>query len=259
MARTDTMTRAPARKRDVSSRGAARLALRTVGVCFSGAVEGREVLQQAVAIGWRSWPFVVLTVGVMGMVGVFQVASQAERILPEYAMIGAAFVELMVRELGPVVTGLMLATRVGSAMAAQLGTMAVTGQVDALRMCNAEPVRFLVAPRFLAATLMNVALTIFASAGALLAGAYVAASGWGVAPGSFLTFQLVSGEDIAVGLVKAVAFGMAIPVLAAHSGLAARGGAAGVGRATTLAVVRASFAVIVLDFLIGGAAYVLGR
>lgn len=229
----------------------------TLAYVLSGRFDRRETLRQMVEVGWRSWAFVSLTLSVMGMIGVFQVATQAARILPEYSMMGAAFIELMVREFAPTITGLMIATRVGSGIAAELGTMVVTEQVDALRMCNADPVRYVVAPRFVACTLMTVVLAVHAAAIAILAGAVVAKAGWGVSYATFWNFRMTQWNDVLTGLAKALAYGVAIPVLAGDSGLRATGGAEGVGWATTRAVVSSSFAVIVLDFVVGGIAYLI--
>ena len=236
------------------------LFFQTFGAILRGRVRGRAVLLQAYLIGNRSVPFVAITLGVLGLISVFQVATQLKQILPDYTMLGAAFLQMMIREFAPTITGLMVATRVGSGIAAEIGSMVVTEQVDALRMSNADPVDYLIVPRTIAAGLMMVFLTIVGIVCATLAGMTVARAGFGVPFSTFWNLQLIDGGDLVLGGTKALAYGLAIPVIAAHAGLSASGGSAGVGRATTQAVVATSFAVIVLDFVISGISYlVTGR
>jgi phospholipid/cholesterol/gamma-HCH transport system permease protein len=151
---------------------------------------------------------------------------------------------------------MMLATRVGTGMAAQIGSMVVTEQVDALRLSSAQPVDYLVVPRFIASTLMTVVLTIFAVLVSYLAGAATAMASFGLNPRTFFDMSMVSAFDINIGLIKSIAYGMAIPVVSCHAGLTVFGGSAGVGKATTRAVVNASLSVVILDFVISGFGYV---
>ncbi|MFO0748883.1 MAG: ABC transporter permease [Myxococcota bacterium] len=238
-------------------RDLARLFFDTFRAIFRGRVRGREVMHQAYEIGNRSVPFVAITLGVLGLISVFQVATQIKQVIPDFTMLGAAFLQMMIREFAPTITGLMVATRVGSGIAAEIGSMVVTEQVDALRMCNADPVEYLIAPRTLASAFMMVMLTIVGILCATVTGMLIARSGFGVPFKTFLNLQLVQPADLVLGGAKAFAYGVAIPVIAGQAGLAASGGSAGVGRATTQAVVATSFAVIVLDFVISGISYVV--
>lgn len=222
---------------------------------LKGAVRWREVFRQAYLIGNRSLFFITVTLGFLGLISVYQVASQIQRILPDFTMMGPAFIQLMWREFAPTITGLMVATRVGSGIAAEIGSMVVTEQVDALRMCNADPVRYLIVPRTIASAVMLVMLTIYAVLVATLAGMALADAVFDVNPSTFVSLQLVSPRDVALGLTKAFAYGFWIPIVAGQAGLAASGGSAGVGWATTRAVVSSSFAVILLDFIISGIGY----
>jgi len=172
-------------------------------------------------------------------------------------MLGAAFIQMMCREFAPTITGLMVATRVGSGIAAEIGSMVVTEQVDALKMCNADPVEYLLAPRTLASGVMLVMLTVVGVVSATIAGMLIAKAGFGIPYQTFLRFDLVGVSDVITGVTKALAYGLAIPVIAGQAGLQATGGSAGVGTATTRAVVNTSFAVIVLDFILSGVAYVV--
>jgi phospholipid/cholesterol/gamma-HCH transport system permease protein len=216
-----------------------------------------QILRQMYEIGNRSVLFITVTLGVLGMISVYQVLHQVEQILPDFSMIGPAFIQMMIREFGPTIAGLMIATRVGSGIAAEIGSMVVTEQVDALRMCNADPIDYLVCPRFVACTVQTVLLTIYACIIGVLAGSIVAMVFWDIMPTTFFNLQLVRWGDVVSGLMKAVCYGMAIPIIASHAGLLAEGGSEGVGAATTRAVVNASFAVVALDLILSAFSYLV--
>lgn len=239
------------------ARGLLSVALQTFAALARGEVDWRQVVLQCYLIGNRSLLFVTVTLGFLGLITVYQVALQVQQILPDYTMLGPAFLQMMIREFAPTITGLMIATRVGSGIAAEIGSMTVTEQVDALRMCNADPVTYLVVPRTVACTLMLLMLTIYAVLVATLSGMLIANTGFGVNFRTFLNLQLVTWDDLTIGAAKALTYGFAIPIIAGHAGLTATGGSAGVGWATTRSVVNTSFAVVVLDFVLSGAGYVL--
>ncbi len=222
-----------------------------------GRTNRKAVLSQCYEIGNRSLPFILITLAVLGFISVYQVATQISQVLPDYTMLGAAFIQMMCREFAPTITGLMVATRVGSGIAAEVGSMVVTEQVDALRMCNADPVEYLLAPRTLASGLMVVMLSVVGVVAATFAGMFMARLGFEVPYSTFLKLDLVTLKDVITGLTKALAYGLAIPVIAGQAGLQATGGSAGVGWATTRAVVNTSFAVIVLDFILSGLGYII--
>ena len=213
------------------------------------------VAEQMFLIGNKSVPFITVTLGFLGMILVYQVATQVERILPDFSMLGAAFLQIMVKEFAPTIAGMMIATRVGSGIAAEIGSMVVTEQVDALRMSNAHPVNYLVVPRFLAAGVMMICLSIYGVLVGELTGMLTGLVGFGIHPLTFLSMRLVRFEDVLSGVLKAFAYGCTIPLIAGQAGLEASGGSEGVGQATTRAVVNASFAVIVLDFVLSGLIY----
>jgi len=217
--------------------------------------EQGAIVQQMYAMGVQSLLFITVTIGFLGMILVYQVATQVEKILPDFSMIGAAFIQIMIKEFAPTIAGMMIATRVGSGIAAEIGSMVVTEQVDALRMCNADPVNYLIVPRFLAAGAMMICLTIYATLIGEITGMLTGYLGFGIHPLTFLSIQLVKAGDIVSGVTKAFAYGCAIPLIAGQAGLEATGGSEGVGWATTRAVVNASFAVVLLDFVISGAIY----
>jgi len=215
-----------------------------------------EVLNQMYQVGNKSLLFVCVTLGCLGMVLVYQILLQVNRITGDTSQVGAEFIKGMVHAFVPSLTAMMIATRVGAGIAAEIGSMMVTEQVDALRMCGVEPIEYLVAPRFIAALFMTVVLTVIALAVSILAGAAMAYAAFDVNPNMFLNFDKVTPGDMATGLVKAVCFGAAIPVIAGYCGLTTRGGSEGVGSATTRAVINSSLAVILLDFLLSALSYV---
>lgn len=216
-----------------------------------------EIFAQMHEIGNRSIVFVAVTLGFLGMILIFQAGYQANKITGDLQLLGALFLQLLLREFAPTITAMMIATRVGTGMAAQIGSMVVTEQVDALRMSGAQPIDYLVVPRFIASTVMMVVLTIFAVLVSYIAGALTAYSFFGLNLRTFFDLSMIGWFDINIGLVKAIAYGMAVPVTACQAGLSVVGGSEGVGQATTQAVVNASLAVVILDFIISGFGYVV--
>ena len=214
-----------------------------------------EVLNQMYQVGNRSLVFVSVTLGCLGMVLVYQVCIQINKITGDLSQVGAEFIKGMVHAFVPSLTAMMLATRVGAGIAAEIGSMMVTEQVDALRMSGVEPIEYLIAPRFIATLFMTLMLTLIALAVSVLAGALMAYSAFGVNPAVFLVFDKVTPGDIAIGVTKAVVFGASIPVVAGYCGLTTRGGSEGVGSATTRAVINSSLTVILEDFLLSGLGY----
>ena len=237
---------------------------RVLGLTIYYVVNGKKgerrreaIFEQMHEIGNRSLVFIAVTLGFLGMILIFQAGYQANQITGDLRLLGALFLQLLLREFAPTITAMMIATRVGTGMAAQIGSMVVTEQVDALRMSAAQPIDYLVVPRFLASTLMMVVLTIFAVLVSYIAGAFTAYSFFGLNLRTFFDLSMIGWFDVNIGLIKSVAYGMAVPVTACQAGLSVVGGSEGVGRATTQAVVNASLAVVILDFLISGFGYVV--
>jgi phospholipid/cholesterol/gamma-HCH transport system permease protein len=232
------------------------VALETFAGAFGGLRRGAraDVVKQLYQIGNRSLLFVCVTLGFIGMVLVFQTCLQVNRITGDLSQVGAEFIKILVHEFGPSLTAMMLATRVGAGIAAEIGSMAVTEQLDALRMNGVRPVEYLVVPRFLASLVMTGVLTTVGVAVALGMGALTAYYSFHLNPVVFIDVSHVRLTDLATGVVKCAAYGAAIPIVAGWCGLGARGGSEGVGTATTRAVIASSFAVILLDFLISGVA-----
>jgi phospholipid/cholesterol/gamma-HCH transport system permease protein len=213
-----------------------------------------ELVRQLYQVGNRSLVFVMVTLGFIGMVLVFQTCLQINRVTGDLSQVGSEFAKILIHEFGPSITAMMLATRVGAGIAAEVGSMVVTEQVDALRMCGVEPVEYLLSPRFVATLVMTGLLTVFAIAAALGLGALTAYQSFHVSPAVFFNFSKVQYGDVLTGATKCICYGAAIPMVSGFCGFSTSGGSEGVGWATTRAVVASSFAVIVLDFLISGVA-----
>lgn len=229
----------------------------TLYCVFRGRREPGAVVRQMYEIGNRSLVFVSVVMGFIGMILVFQGGLQTQRVVPDLSGLGAAFLEILVRDLSASICALMLATRVGAGIAAEIGSMVVTEQIDALRMCAADPIDYLVKPRFLASICMTLVLVVVAGAVAYATGMGAAYAFFAINPRTFMNLSLVDVGDVTVGIAKCLAYGAAIPVVSAHAGLTTFGGSAGVGAATTRAVVNSSLAVIALDFAISGLGYIV--
>lgn len=212
---------------------------------------GRDVVQQFDVIGIGSLTVVLLTGLFTGMV----LALQSGMTLDQFgarSVVGRLVSASMVKELGPVLTALMVTGRVGSGIAAELGSMVVTDQIAALRALGTDPVRKLVLPRVMAGTVMVPVLTIIANGVGMLGGMIISVTQLKVAASIYWT-NVVDGlymADLWMGLIKPVVLGFALVSIGCHVGLRTHGGTRGVGRSTTNAVVSASVAVLVLDFLI---------
>ena len=230
--------------------------VRTLYYVARARIDRNAVIRQMYEIGNRSVFLLTVVIGFIGMIFVLQAGLQMQRVIPDLTMLGASFLELLVRDLAPSIVALMLATRVGAGIAAEIGSMVVTEQVDALRMCAADPVDYLVKPRFLASLVMTTVLTMWSGAISVMSGMVTAEVIFGVMPRTFWNLSLVHASDVVTGLTKCVAYGAAIPIVSSHCGLSTFGGSEGVGSATTRAVVQSSLAVIVLNFIISSAAFI---
>jgi phospholipid/cholesterol/gamma-HCH transport system permease protein len=211
----------------------------------------RELLFQFESLAVRSAPLVIITSVFTGMVLALQTAFSLTRFGAK-PYVGSIVGLAIVRELGPVLAALMLGGRAGAGIAAELGSMQVTEQVDAIRAMGADPIQKLVLPRVAATTLGLPLLTIFAITLGIAGGMLVAEAQFGIAGSFYLqtVTNVVGVSDFASGVAKTFVFGWAIGMIGCHVGLATTGGTVGVGRATTRAVVVASIAVLVADFFL---------
>jgi phospholipid/cholesterol/gamma-HCH transport system permease protein len=226
-------------------------AARAIAAGVAGPWYPRQIGRQMLDIGYYSLPVVGLTAVFTGMVLALQSFTGFSRFQAESAIPTIVVVSLT-RELGPVLAGLMVAGRVGAAMAAELGTMRVTEQIDALTTLATDPMRYLVFPRLLAGVLMLPLLVLVADVIGVMGGFLVSVYKLGFNPYDYInrTLQYLVAEDVIAGLVKAAVFGFIVALMGCYQGYNSRGGAQGVGSATTRAVVTASILILTFDYII---------
>jgi phospholipid/cholesterol/gamma-HCH transport system permease protein len=218
---------------------------------FSRPIYRHDIIEQLDAIGVQSMTVVLLTGFFTGAV----LALQSGLTLDQFGarpVVGRLVAASMIKELGPVLTGLMLTGRVGSGIAAELGSMVVTDQINALRALGTDPVRKLVVPRLLAGFFMAPVLTVIADFVGIVGGWMVARFQLQVSTGLYWSsvVQSLFMEDVWMGLIKPFVLGFVIVTVACHVGLRTRGGTQGVGKATTVSVVAGSVGVIAVDYFV---------
>jgi phospholipid/cholesterol/gamma-HCH transport system permease protein len=225
---------------------------RVVGWAVRPPYDIPELFKQMVRVGVDSVPVVFLTTLFTGMVMALQTVEGFARFHAE-SFVGSVVALSLTRELAPVLSALMVTGRVGSSMAAELGSMRVTEQIDALTALGTEPVQYLMVPRITASILMLPLLVIMGDAVGIGGGYLVAVKLLGVNPVRYLenSFQFLHvSDDIVSGLIKAAVFGLIFSLIACVRGFYTTGGAEGVGRSTTRAVVSGSLSVLVADFFL---------
>ncbi len=219
--------------------------------CFAPPIFVGQFLRQCMAIGYFSLPVIGLTAVFIGAALALNIyvggaRFNAESFVPNIVVLG------ITRELGPVLAGLMLAGRVSAGIAAEIGTMRVTEQLDAMTTLSTDPFKYLIAPRVLAATLTLPALVLIADIIGVMGGYLVATYSLDFNGAAYLrnTFNFLETQDVVLGLVKAAVFGFIIAVMGAYQGFNSSGGALGVGRATTNAVVGSIVLILAVNYLI---------
>ena len=224
---------------------------RAIALGVSGPFYPRAILRQMVDIGYYSLPVVGLTAIFTGMVLALQSHTGFSRFEAESA-VATIVVLSMTRELGPVLAGLMVAGRVGASMAAEIGTMRVTEQIDALTTLSTDPFKYLVWPRLIAGLLMLPLLVIVADIIGVFGGYIVGIYKLGFGPYEYInsTFEFLETQDVVSGLVKAAVFGFLVALMGCYQGYNSKGGAQGVGAATTKAVVSASILILTANYVV---------
>lgn len=212
-----------------------------------------QIGRQAIDIGYYSLPVVGLTALFTGMVLALQSHSGFSRFDAESA-IPTVVVLSITRELGPVMAGLMVAGRIGAAIAAELGTMRVTEQIDALTTLSTNPYKYLIVPRFLAATFLMPILVLIADIIGVFGGFLVCVYVLDFNPSNYIsqTWEYLEFTDVTSGLWKAAVFGAIVALMGCYNGFNSKGGAQGVGAATTNAVVSASILILISNYLLTG-------
>ncbi len=211
----------------------------------------RLFLRQLMSIGYYSLPVVGLTALFTGMVLALQIYVGSSRFNAESAVATIVVIGLT-RELAPVLSGLMVAGRVGAAIAAEIGTMRVTEQIDALVTLSTNPFRYLVTPRVLAGVITLPMLVLVGDIVGVAGGYLVATESLGFNPSSYIknTFDFLEARDVISGLIKASVFGFIVTLMGCYHGFNSTGGAQGVGRATTNAVVSSFILILVSDYFL---------
>ncbi|KLN60221.1 ABC transporter permease [Kiloniella spongiae] len=219
--------------------------------CFRPPFYPKLILKQMIEVGYYSLPVVGLTAIFTGMVLALQSYTGFARFSAESAIPNVVIVSIT-RELGPVLAGLMVAGRVGAAMAAEIGTMRVTEQIDALYTLATNPFKYLIVPRVIAGVLTLPLLVLVADTIGVFGGYLVSVHKLGFNPATYIknTIDFMENLDVISGLVKAAVFGFLITLMGCYHGFHSRGGAQGVGAATTNAVVSASILILVFNYII---------
>jgi phospholipid/cholesterol/gamma-HCH transport system permease protein len=224
---------------------------RAVAHCFTPPWYPRQILRQFIDIGYYSLPVVGMTAIFTGMVLALQSYNGFTRFNAESAIAGVVALSVT-RELAPVLAGLMVAGRIGASIAAEIGTMRVTEQIDALTTLSVNPFKYLVAPRVIAGTLTLPLLVLIADIIGIYGGYIVSIYSLGFSEGSYInqTWKTLEYMDVVSGLIKAAAFGFIVTMMGCYHGYNSGRGAQGVGLATTYAVVSASILILICNFFL---------
>jgi phospholipid/cholesterol/gamma-HCH transport system permease protein len=231
--------------------GISDLAAQTIRETIRGPIERQLLIAQFEQVGVRSLSIVAITSLFIGMVLALQTAYSLEQFGVKL-FIGKVVSLSLVRELAPVLMSLMVGGRVGAGITAEIGTMKVTEQIDALRALATSPVRKLVVPKVLATTLMFPVLTVVSNAVGIFGGLVIAVANLHLTANFYLrsVITTVKYNDLASGIGKTFFFGFAVGLIACFNGLRTTGGADGVGRSTTVTVVMAAITVLIMDFFL---------
>jgi phospholipid/cholesterol/gamma-HCH transport system permease protein len=212
----------------------------------------KDTLKQIEFVAWQSAPIILFCLCFAAIVTIIEASYHMKLVIQNDSLVPGFSALLIIRELGAVVPALLLTSRVGAGMAAEVGTMKITEQLDALKMLGIEPVRYLLLPRLIACAISGALLTIFAVTICLYAAMLVSQIKLGHTQGAFLTAMrsFVDFKDLGFAALKGLSFALVIPMVSCYFGFRCRAGAEGVGQATTNSVVVTSVLIIVLDFML---------
>ncbi len=231
----------------------------TVSAARRNGISSRGCLEQLYDIGNRTLPLVVVGLGFFGMVIVTIAYEQARKYVGNVAVVGPAYFELLVREMGPLTVALLAASKIGAATSAELASMSVNEQLDAMQLSATDPLSELVAPRVVASVIALPCLTVLGTLSATVTASLTVTWVFGSDGMSFFDARYVDWADIACATLKAVLAGALIPLAVSVRALKARAGAAAVGDAVTSGVVDASMLVLVVDFIVAFGFLVIDR
>ncbi|MDR3048750.1 MAG: ABC transporter permease [Elusimicrobiota bacterium] len=231
---------------------AARMSVETFFWIFRGKISISNTVSQMVEMGWRSLPIVALTSFSTGMVIALQVGTATTNMFNEPIFVGMIMGFSLVLELGPILTAVVVTGRVGAAITAEIGTMKVTEQIDALYTLGTNPVKYLAVPRFLACLTMLPLLTVIANIVGMYGGLIVTTSSWDVTAAQFMrdALDIMTVKTFFHGFIKSIFFSLIIVITACHKGFNAKGGAEGVGKATTSSVMLSLVLILVSDYFL---------
>jgi phospholipid/cholesterol/gamma-HCH transport system permease protein len=225
----------------------------TIKWIFRPPFDSKNIIAQMLEIGYKSLPVTAVTLFFTGMVMALQIGKAMEALMPGSSIfIGSAVAIAMLRELCPVLTALLLAGRVGSAIAAEIGTMKITEQVDALVTLSANPIQYLSVPRFIACLVMTPALTVITDVMGILGGGFIAYFALDLSINKYFDniVQYIKAMDFLTGIMKTVFFGIEIAIISCYQGFNTKGGAEGVGKSTIQAVVKSSMVILISDYFL---------
>jgi phospholipid/cholesterol/gamma-HCH transport system permease protein len=225
--------------------------LKVIRSIFTSPIKKRYILQSMVDIGVNTLPIASIMAIFTGMVLATQAYHQFKQFDVEM-YIGTLVGFSMVRELGPVLTAIIVAGRIGSSTAAEIGSMKVTEQLDAMKILAVDPISYLSTPRFLASLVMLPTLTVYTDFIGIFGGYLIGVWKYGVRSGIYIDkmLQYITVWDVITGLIKSLFFGIIIIVIGCYKGFSAKGGAEGVGRATTGAVVVSSILIVIANYFL---------
>ena len=232
------------------------LFFRTLAWMVRPPLDFKNIINQLIEIGIKSFPVVSLVALCIGMVSALQ-GGHAAKYVQTMGIVAGGVALGIVRELGPVLTALMLAGRVGAGITAELGTMKVTEQIDALETLATNPIKYLAVPRFIAGIIMTPVLTIYANVVGIAGGYFIGVHKLGIGSKQYIdgTIEALTTNDISSGLIKAAVFGAIITIIGCYEGFKTEGGAEGVGRATTISVVTSSVMILAADYFLTAALF----
>ena len=236
------------------------LFMSAVGYIFHAPFELKNIIKQVVEIGIRSLSVITLSALFTGMVFAFHIGYVSNLWLGSPIFVGLGTTIAILKELGPVITGLILSGRVGAQITAELGTMKVTEQIDALYTLGTNPVKYLYVPRFLAAMVAVPILTLYTDVIATFGGFIVAVRTYKIPPNVFWCeiVDYIHVNDVNHGIIKAFFFGLIIVIVSCYKGLSCKGGAEGVGKSTTSAVVVSMILILIADYFLTSLLTTLG-
>jgi phospholipid/cholesterol/gamma-HCH transport system permease protein len=219
---------------------------------FKGVISAKDTIAQMVEVGWNSLPIILLTSFFMGMVLALQVGSATSNMFNEPVYVGTITGFAMAIELGPVLTAIVVTGRVGAAITAEIGTMKVTEQLDALYTLGTDPIKYLAVPRFLACFFMLPILTIISNIVGIYGGMILSTNTLALSSNAFwaeaLDFMTI--RTFLHGFIKSFFFALIIVIVACHKGFNTKGGAEGVGRATTSSVMTSMVFILIADYFL---------